>query len=108
MKKLQRLKSRLQAAGLDVSDIMLNIQGEAVPGLRIDTDYEGPYPPLLAGMTGIVNGALFELNILLPPKKLFIKRSPRFCAQISNMSLIIKSTFYLLHYLVGIQPFFFA
>lgn len=45
MKKLQRLKSRSQAAGLDVSDIMLNIQGEAVPGLRIDTDYEGPYPP---------------------------------------------------------------
>mgnify|MGYP005841892959 CR=1 FL=1 len=45
MKKLQTLKGKLQAAGLEVSEILLNIDGKPTKGLKINTDYEGPYPP---------------------------------------------------------------
>ena len=45
MKKLQKLQAKLQAAGLEVAGIVLNIDGAEVPALSVNTDYDGPYPP---------------------------------------------------------------
>lgn len=42
--KLETVKKKLQAAGLEVADIVLNIKGTEVQGLKVNTDYSGPYP----------------------------------------------------------------
>ena len=42
--KLETIKKRLQAVGLEVADIALNIKGAEVQGLKVNTDYSGPYP----------------------------------------------------------------
>lgn len=42
--KLETLKKKLVAAGLDVSDIELNFSDGIRQGLRVDHDYSGLYP----------------------------------------------------------------
>ena len=42
--KLETIKKKLQAAGLEVADIALNIKGAEVQGLEVNTDYSGLYP----------------------------------------------------------------
>lgn len=42
--KLETIKKKLQAAGLEVTDIVLNIKGAEAQGLKVNTDYGGPYP----------------------------------------------------------------
>lgn len=42
--KLETVKKKLQDAGLEVADIVLNIKGAEVQGLKVNTDYNGPYP----------------------------------------------------------------
>lgn len=42
--KLKTIKKKLQDAGLEVADIALNIKGAEVQGLKVNTDYSGPYP----------------------------------------------------------------
>lgn len=47
MEKLKRLQKKLSASGYDAEFITVynrNGEGEDVPALRIDTDYEGQYP----------------------------------------------------------------